>query len=368
MNRINIPLVVLLFISSSVLAQYDHQDVLTGQTGSTLQSNLVTAYKPTSLASYADARDNMFRFIFKQNDSITCAYTGLTRYLSNVGDPSDNMFDNASTVSINTEHVYPQSKTVNEAGKSDLHHLLPTRAIANTARSSNPFGDIDNNDVDKWYINALTLTSPPPALEEHLYSKVDNNTRFEPREENKGNVARAMFYYYTMYQSEANAADPNFFNNQKAILCQWHVDDPVDSLEWLRTTRIAFFQQNKENPFVLDCTLPQRCGYCSNVCTPPNSISKIEDMGLTTLEHFPNPAQDQMNIHYQINQDQDVVLEVYNNLGQLVQNFAYPHQAAGEYWTTINTQNLSNGLYVYKLTLQQGNAAASTSKTFVISH
>lgn len=149
-----------------------------------------------------------------------------------------------------------------------------------------------------------------------LHSKQDNGILFEPRDDHKGNAARAMFYYYTMYRSEADAADPNFFHLQKATLCQWHLDDPVDSLEWLRTSRIAPFQNNRVNPFVMDCTLPQRCGYCATTCSPPNAISKQESMGLELLDSYPNPFQQQTTISYQLHRTQQVVLEIYNNWGQ----------------------------------------------------
>ena len=56
---------------------------------------------------------------------------------------------------------------------------------------------------------------------------------FEVREAQKGNTARAMLYFYTMYQAEADAADANYFASQRTSLCAWQDADPVDSLEWV---------------------------------------------------------------------------------------------------------------------------------------
>ncbi len=268
------------FFSWNVQAQYDHETILPGETGATLLTNLRLDYKPTIIASYDAARDNMFRTIYEEDDTVTCVYTGMKRYLPpSALSPRTVMFDNNSSVSMNTEHTYPQSKVLNEAGKADLHHIFPTRALANNGRSSSPFDNIPSGNIDKWYLGTTVLSSPPPAADIPFYSKQENNVAFEPRDDFKGNIARAMFYYYTMYKTEADGVDANFFNSQKNVLCQWHLDDPVDSMEWVRTSRIAPFQNNLVNPFVKDCTLPNRCNYCVQTCTPPNRISRQEDFG-----------------------------------------------------------------------------------------
>ena len=347
------------------LAQYSHQHVLQGQTGGTLLSNLVSNYKPAGLVSYSLAKDNMFQHIYKENDTVTCVYTGLKRYLSPVGDPSTNMYDNASSVSIDTEHTYPQSKAINDAGRSDLHHMFPTRAMANNGRGSVPFGEIAASDVDKWYFEAQIFTSPPSSSVQPFYSKQHNNVMFEPRDDHKGNVARAMFYYYTMYKTEADAADPTYFDDQKATLCQWHLDDPVDSLEWVRTSRIALFQSNKANPFVLDCSLPFRCNYCANVCSVPNAVSTVEAMGLEFVETYPNPAKEQTTIQYQLNQSQTVIIELYNNWGQVVKSTTTT-QDAGLHQQQLALSELPAGLYICKITLHNQKQTAFISKPITI--
>lgn len=308
----------------------------------------------------------MYKYIDEVNDSVTCVYTGLKRYLpSNATNPIAVMLDNNSSISINAEHTYPQSKTINDAGKSDLHHVYPTRAAANNGRGSIPLGEIAPNNIDKWYFEATTLTSAPAANVLPLYSKQHNNVLFEPRDDHKGDAARAMFYYYTMYQSEANAADPNFFNLQKAKLCEWHLADPVDSMEWARTSRVALFQSNKVNPFVMDCTLPNRCGYCATACSPPNSITKAEQMGLELFDNYPNPFQQTTTISYQLNRPQNVILTVYNNLGQIVETLTNEEQATGFYEVEFDAQNLASGVYFYTLTLESSKQTATFSRPLI---
>jgi hypothetical protein len=363
-------LLVGMFFSFSLQAQYDHQDILPGESGATLLTNLKRDYKPTLSVSYGTARDNMFRYIYEEDDTVTCVYTGLKRYLPpNATSPRTIMFDNGSTISINTEHTYPQSKTLNDAGRTDLHHIFPTRALANNGRSTLPFGEIAPNNVDKWYKDALMLTTPPPVAEQHLYSKQQTGVMFEPPADHKGNVARAMFYFYTMYRNEADGADPNYFNLQKSILCQWHLDDPVDSMEWVRTSRISLFQGNKVNPFVMDCTLPQRCNYCTQTCTPPNSITRQEDFGLFLLDNAPNPVSHSTQLSYQLERPQKVTLRIHNHLGQVVQTIVVAEeQAAGQYTYSFDASVLPNGLYSYSITIGQTGRSATFSKTMIVSH
>ena len=65
-----------------------------------------------------------------------------------------------------------------------------------------------------------------------------------------------MFYFYTIYQ---NVADDNFFELQKEILYQWHIQDEITEDEIERTWAIASYQNNIPNPFILDSSLIYRC-------------------------------------------------------------------------------------------------------------
>jgi hypothetical protein len=71
-------------------------------------------------------------------------------------------------------------------------------------------------------------------------------------------VARAQFYFFTVYRNEALAADPGFFEVQKSVLRAWHEADPADAAEYERTCAIAPHQDDKVNPFVIDPTLVDR--------------------------------------------------------------------------------------------------------------
>ncbi len=104
-----------------------------------------------------------------------------------------------------------------------------------------------------WYWQD-TQTSNIPSSNIDEYSE-NHGSYFEPREERKGDIARTMFYFYTIY---SDIADEYFFEVQKDILKTWHGQDPIDEYEITRTWQIAEYQENKPNPFILDETLIDR--------------------------------------------------------------------------------------------------------------
>ncbi|RYZ37744.1 MAG: endonuclease I, partial [Myxococcaceae bacterium] len=75
-------------------------------------------------------------------------------------------------------------------------------------------------------------------------------TVFEPPDAHKGNVARALFYFSTVY----NKPIPQ---NEESVLKEWNTLDKVDAAEVKRNDVIETHQQNR-NPFVDDPTLSER--------------------------------------------------------------------------------------------------------------
>jgi len=222
------------------------------------------SYTPSNVLSYGMARDTMFSKIYNVNDSLTGVYSGHQIYLDPTEDPTQAAFMNGSNNGINTEHTYPRSKGAdNGNARSDMHHLFPTRTPVNSARGSFPFAEINDSSTDTWFRNNQAQSSIPSSdiIDEFSESR---NGSFEVREDFKGNVARAVFYFYTMYRNQANSADPNFFEIQRATLLRWHQEDPVDQKEYDRTFQIADYQSGKPNPFILDTLLAYRI-YCTMI-------------------------------------------------------------------------------------------------------
>jgi hypothetical protein len=68
-----------------------------------------------------------------------------------------------------------------------------------------------------------------------------------PRDELRGDVARALLYHQTLYPEPARASA---LQAMKSTLAQWMDDDPVDARELQRSTAIAR-RQGQPNPFVI---------------------------------------------------------------------------------------------------------------------
>ncbi len=222
-----------------------------------LVDELAKEYTPSKTLNYDRARDEMFGVIDNQAGIVTDIYASYPITLVGNDDPSQE----ADELGLNTEHVWPQSKGADKGNsRSDLHHLFPARADINSERGNKPFDDIADTTTKKWYRNdTVQSTIPSSGIDE--FSELAS-FKFEPREKVKGDIARAIFYFYTIYRQQAEKVDPNYFQNQRQILCKWNQQDLPDTTEIERNRAIARFQGN-ENPFVLDVTLAERA-YCNS--------------------------------------------------------------------------------------------------------
>ena len=214
---------------------------------------LINNYTTSNTLSYNNARDVMYSIIdLRSDNTLKGIYTNYTITI----DPSQDPRPQTNALNMNCEHSWPQSMGASGSPqKSDMHHLYPTRGNVNSSRGNKPFDEINDDQTDKWWRLDYYETSIPNQFIDE-FSEVDNdNEKFEPREDVKGNIARSMFYFYTIYNDVANQ---NFFDIQKDILYEWHKQDQVDEIELSRTYAIAGYQNNIPNPFVLDSSLIKR--------------------------------------------------------------------------------------------------------------
>ncbi|NVO18467.1 MAG: endonuclease [Bacteroidetes bacterium] len=155
----------------------------------------------------------------------------------------------------NREHSWPSS-WFNDASPmyTDLFHLIPADGYVNNRRGNYPFGTVSN---PTWTsLNGSKVGSCSAAG----YSGVV----FEPRDEYKGDFARAYFYMATRYENvistwhsnDANAEavlqansypvfEPWFLN----LLGAWNIADPVSQKEIARNDAVYAIQNNR-NPFI----------------------------------------------------------------------------------------------------------------------
>jgi uncharacterized protein len=229
--------------------------ILSGITGEDLLEKLDSLYSPRVSLGYGSARDLLYTKIDNQGGILTDIYAG---YSVTLNQNSDKPREEAARHRINAEHVWPQSMGAEGPAKSDLHNLFASRMEINSDRANFPFGDIPDNQTMSWYLDDEELSFKPSPQDIDKYSEFKRGF-FEPREAKKGDIARIIFYFRTVYPELANA---NFFQTQKDTLCKWQANDPVDDGEVARSHAIAKTPQGNDNPFVLDPTLAQRT-YCN---------------------------------------------------------------------------------------------------------
>lgn len=222
---------------------------------------------------------------------VDCVYTG-TNY---VYDEPFTWWNGTNNGVLTREHTFAQSwmplnpvlgggwPSVN--GKevleyNDLHNLFPAHQLnANSKRSNNPFGVVAN----------ATYTSPTGVGK--LGTDADGKTVYEPKDDQKGDVARALFYMLLRYNGDRSYAWRLPANQDIAVLLQWHQQDPPSALEIARNEYIASTQKNR-NPFIDNPTWVNRINFtnltyiplpASLVLTAPNGGEIIAPGSVTSI-------------------------------------------------------------------------------------
>jgi len=132
----------------------------------------------------------------------------------------------------------------------DIHHVIPTDGRVNNFRGSLPFGEANNDD---WVSLNGSIRGSSAMVG---YS----GSVFEPIDEFKGDIARALLYFATRYENTVDGYtsfdmfngtnDQVFYDWAIDVLLDWHYNvDPVDQRERDRNNAAYNFQGNA-NPFV----------------------------------------------------------------------------------------------------------------------
>ncbi len=271
---------------------------------------------------YLKARQKMYAYADNINDTITCVYSGYKKYFKYGTETT-------AVSPINCEHTVPQSFfNSDEPMVSDIVHLYPTYGNWNSERSNNQLKDIDDIFTTKWMREDKVQSTVPTSVIDD-YAESTGNI-FEPREVHKGNAARSIFYFFTMY--------PQYINKMSSTatlytLISWHQKDPVDALE-LRRDSITKVNQGNGNPFVqhpewVNLAWIDGCSFVVSNSTVNTAAN---------LQLSPNPVISNLNIttsaeHYNI--------KIYNTLGQKEWDISNQNN--------IDVSTLSPGTYIVQL-------------------
>ena len=220
------------YYSDNLKTDFETDRLLDEELKSTLHRLISRHHKRLN---YSEAKKHLFNALHLKQDNNNELYvngvycrTKFTQKTPNLGKLGKGRIPNHQVV--NCEHTWPQSKFTgrfsSKIQKGDLHHLFPTDSRANSVRSSNDFGEVNKGKA---------------ATKNCSASRTDGRF-FEPPNEHKGNVARAMFYFSVRYLAPINS-------RMEAHLKKWNELDPVDAEEIRRNNEIERIQGNR-NPFI----------------------------------------------------------------------------------------------------------------------
>ncbi|MCA9563556.1 MAG: endonuclease, partial [Myxococcales bacterium] len=151
-----------------------------GANESQLRANMIATWEAThdQTQDYDQSRRELFRTVENFCGWVTGVYTGTQ--VATVGIPN--------TAVMNTEHGWPQSRGASDfVPRADLHHLFPVTAEANSQRSN------------LFYCNVTQQVTWEEGGSRRGRDS-DGISCFEPRDEQKGPAARALFYFSVIYQ------------------------------------------------------------------------------------------------------------------------------------------------------------------------
>ncbi|HEY7752041.1 MAG TPA: T9SS type A sorting domain-containing protein, partial [Ignavibacteriaceae bacterium] len=88
-----------------------------------------------------------------------------------------------------------------------------------------------------------------------------------------------------------------------------------------------------------------------------NNISSIGNNPVIpngfSISSYPNPFNNSTNIQYKIPISADVILELYNNIGEKIKILYSGYQSAGQYNNHFKEDNLASGMYFVVLRTSQ---------------
>ena len=231
-----------------------YYDAIDGKQDSVLKSTLGQIIRPHTAIPYGSGADKTWGVFYysDQDEEGYCMdmYCDKWKKFTSVG---------AVVSGCNIEHSFAKSwwgGSKNDAYK-DCYHLNPSNTTANSSRSNYPLG-VPTKDLKDQSVTGSLKVGRATYEGETFWV-------FEPKDEYKGDFARAYFYMATCYGDELtwrldnkdvgskyamrNDSYLEFRDWELEVLITWHRQDPVSEKETKRMDAVSDFQHNR-NPFI----------------------------------------------------------------------------------------------------------------------
>ena len=333
----------LIFVAATLNAQpQGYYNGTEGLTGNALKTRLHNIIKNDNHLSYSAMIAAYQQTDAKPNGKVWDIYSdvpnGTPPYQYNFSDNCGNY--NSEGDCYNREHLWAQSWTSNDGThKTDLHHVYPTDGYVNGKRSNYAFGEVRN---------ASWTSQNGSKLGSNTVSGF-SGTVFEPIDEYKGDIARALMYVSVRYYTEDGNWSTSDMTNKSVIkdwamtmLLRWHEEDPVSQKEINRNNAV-YDKQGNRNPFV---DYPD---FAERIWDP--NWTGIDDQYVTTMlvNVWPNPATSTVNIK---GENLNAVY-MYNAMGQLV---LYMDIQDSDNQSVIDVSGFNSGIYFMNIISENGNS------------
>ena len=256
---------------------------------STTNTNLVSALhakvNPHTMKYYSDYSTLFIKnFIVRDTTDnrrvVTCVYSGENKIYSEPFDFTTNGYSREHTFCHNWMPTNPADALPEY---NDYHHLFPTNQNnANAVRSNYPLGKV--------------VTPSSTFLGCKFGLDANNHQVFEPRDEHKGDAARAMMYESICYTSVSGNlwAFPSNISNwgygqDQYILKQWHFQDPPNGYEIARNDFLDSLQGNR-NPFVDSADYACFINFSNMTYETNGCLASVDEISENRFYVYPNPA------------------------------------------------------------------------------
>jgi hypothetical protein len=266
----------------------------------------------------------------RSQKALTCAYSGENYVYT----------EPFAFTLVSREHVFCESwmPTYTSGGYtslpeySDYHNLLPVdQNKVNVYRLNYPLGIVDS------------VTYQFMGCKKGLDSL--GHVVFEPRDSEKGDAARCMFYQVLCYDGvngndwqlpQVIDSSSAMYGQKEALLKKWNLQDPPDNYEIARNDNIYYWQANR-NPFIDHPEWADWFGFGVN-----SSVGEFA--GSNDFSLYPNPTHGSITLTSKSNME--TVFSLYDITGAA--KYSVPIKANSN--KIIDLSRFSNGLYFYRLT------------------
>lgn len=308
---------------------------------STFLTDLHNLVNPHNMQFYSNYGNFMIKGFAARDTTlnrrvVTCVYSGENKIYS---EP----FDFTAT-GYSREHTYCHSWMPTNPAQSlpeynDYHHLFPTNQDeVNALRSNYPLG------------NVVTV------IQSYLGCKfgqdANGNTVFEPRDEHKGDAARAMMYEAICYTTVSGNSWALPASQNQAILKQWHFNDLPSNWEISRNDYIDSLQGNR-NPFVDSVDFVCYINFSNMTYDALACQASVDELLTSNFIVYPNPAKNELNLH--VDGTTISAYEIIDIQGRVV----LASDVKNVVLAKVNCSTLKAGTYIVKTTTPYGVAQKS---------